>query len=282
MNMRFLILLASLLICCGCSDLRITQAESGLVMEGWIEDGRFPVVLLSTSVPVSTEPQDMESLQNHIVRWGKVTISDGEREVVLIGGPDDRFIPPYSYTTTKMRGQAGRTYSVKVEYDGQVITSSTTIPERKELEFLRAEEVMPGCYRLMAGLKDDPAERNNYKFFVMREGKDSSYVSSFLGLVNDEILKDGMNEIAVYNGMSVLDNEFNQYFDAEDVVYVRFCTLDEKCWEFWSDFEEVQSLSKNPFFPVSGIIRSNVSGGLGYWAGYGSSYYCVPIVSSVK
>ena len=111
----------------------------------------------------------------------------------------------------------------------------------------------------------------------MREGKDSSYVSSFLGLVNDEILKDGMNEIAVYNGMSVRDGKFDQYFEAGDVVYVRFCTLDGKSWEYWSDFEEVQSLSKNPFFPVSGMISSNVSGGLGYWAGYGSAYYRIQI-----
>lgn len=277
MNRNYHILLAVLLICCGCSDLRLARSESKLVMEGWIEDGRFPVVLLSTSVPVSTEPQDMESLQDHIVRWGKVTVSDGEREVVLTGGPDDRFIPPYSYTTAKMRGQAGRTYTVKAEYDGKVITSSTFIPEKKDLEYLRAEEAGSGKYRLVAGLNDDPSERNHYKFFVMREGKDSSYVSSFLGLVNDEILKDGMNEIAVYNGMSVRDGKFDQYFEAGDVVYVRFCTLDGKSWEYWSDFEEVQSLSKNPFFPVSGMISSNVSGGLGYWAGYGSAYYRIQI-----
>ena len=98
MNRNYHILLAALLICCGCSDLRLARSESKLVMEGWIEDGRFPVVLLSTSVPVSTEPQDMESLQDHIVRWGKVTVSDGEREVVLTGGPDDRFIPPYMFS----------------------------------------------------------------------------------------------------------------------------------------------------------------------------------------
>lgn len=270
-------LLVAFLSLCGCSDLRLSQTKSSLVLEGWIEDGKFPVVLLSTSVPVSTDSQNLESLQDHIVRWGKVTISDGEKEVILTGGPDDRFVPPYSYTTTRMRGQAGKTYTIKAEYEGHIITSSTVIPERKELEYIRSEEVFPGKYRIMAGLRDDPAEKNHYKFFVRRLGKDSTYMSSFLGLVNDEVLDDDVNDIAVYNGMSVRDNEFNQYFEEDDVVYVRFSTLDECSWQYWSDFEEIQSLARNPFFPVSNTIKSNVSGGLGYWAGYGSSYYIVPV-----
>lgn len=269
------ILLAFFLICCGCADLRLSETKSSLVLEGWIEDGKFPVVLLSTSVPVSTDSQNLESLQDHIVRWGKVTISDGEKEVILTGGPDSRFIPPYSYTTTRIRGQAGKTYTVKAEYDGHVITSSTVIPDRKELEYIRGEEVMPGKYRIVAGLKDDPSRKDYYKFFVRRVGKDSTYMSSFLGLVNDEMLGDGVSEIAVYNGMSVRENELNQYFEADDVVDVRLSTLDEASWKYWSDFEEIQSLARNPFFPVSNAIKSNVTGGLGYWAGYGSSYYHV-------
>lgn len=266
--------------CCSCTELNLQQAASYMVLEGWIEDGKFPVVLLSTSVPVSTDSKDMKSLQDHVVRWGKVTISDGEKEVVLTGGPDDRFIPPYSYTTAKMRGQAGKTYTVKAEYNGYSVTASTTIPECKELEYLRTEEVLPGKFRILAGLKDDPSRKNYYKFFVRREGKDSIYLSSFLGLVNDEVLSDRTEVIAVYNGMSVRDDEFNQYFSEDDVVHIRFSSMDEASWKYWDGFEEIQSLSRNPFFPVSNTINSNVVGGLGYWAGYGSSYYKLPISSS--
>lgn len=264
----------------GCTDGLIPKAEPCLVIEGWIEEGRFPVVLLSTTVPVGEEEKDMESLRDHVVRWGKVTISDGEREVILTGGPDERFIPPYSYTTARMRGEAGKEYTVTAEYDGHVATATTVIPEGKDLKYLKAETLSSGKSRIVAGLKDDASEKNFYKFFVMREGKDSTYMSSFLGLVNDEILKDGVNEVAVYNSMNVREGEFDQYFEKDDVVRVRFCTLDEASWEYWSDFEEIQSLSRNPFFPVSKMIRSNVTGGLGYWAGYGSRYYKVDMSSS--
>ena len=276
-------LLGILLACVcffSCVDIRLPEAESELVLEGWIEEDGFPGVLLSTSVPVTTGSKDMESLQEHIVRWGKVVISDGDKEVVLTGGPDERFIPPYSYTTAKMRGQAGKTYTLKAEYKDRRITASTTIPQSKELEYLRTEQVSPGKYKIVAGMKDDSSGKDFYKFFVKREGKDSAYMSSFRGLVNDEVLTDGVNEVSVYNGISVRESDFDQYFEEDDVVYVRFSTMDEASWIYWDGFEEIQSLSRNPFFPVSNAIRSNVTGGLGYWAGYGSTYYRLPISAS--
>ena len=276
-------LLGILLACVcffSCVDIRLPEAESELVLEGWIEEDGFPVVLLSTSVPVTTGSKDMESLQEHIVRWGKVVISDGDKEVVLTGGPDERFIPPYFYTTAKMRGQAGKTYTLKAEYKDRRITASTTIPQSKELEYLRTEQVSPGKYKIVAGMKDDSSGKDFYKFFVKREGKDSAYMSSFRGLVNDEVLTDGVNEVSVYNGISVRESDFDQYFEEDDVVYVRFSTMDEASWIYWDGFEEIQSLSRNPFFPVSNAIRSNVTGGLGYWAGYGSTYYRLPISAS--
>lgn len=274
---RLLGILAACVCCFSCVDIRLPEAESELVLEGWIEEDGFPVVLLSTSVPVTTGSKDMESLQEHIVRWGKVVISDGDKEVVLTGGPDERFIPPYSYTTAKMRGQAGKTYTLKAEYKDRRITASTTIPQSKELEYLRTEQVSPGKYKIVAGMKDASSGKDFYKFFVKREGKDSTYMSSFLGLVNDEVLTDGVNEVSVYNGISVRESDFDQYFEEDDVVYVRFSTMDEASWRYWDGFEEIQSLSRNPFFPVSNAIRSNVTGGLGYWAGYGSTYYRLPI-----
>jgi hypothetical protein len=76
-----------------------------------------------------------------------------------------------------------------------------------------------------------------------------------------------------------MDVKEDKYFSLNDIVDIRFCTLDQKSWEYWSDFEEIQSLSRNPFFPVTTDIRSNIEGGLGYWAGYGSTYYTIEICS---
>ena len=34
-------------------------------------------------------------------------------------------------------------------------------------------------------------------------------------------------------------------------------------------------LSRNPLFPVAKNLQSNMTGALGYWFGYGSSFYYV-------
>lgn len=279
--MSLLIVLLHTLMLASCTGLGLDDTTSSLVIEGWIEDGRYPVVLLTTSVPVSAAEQTLESLDEYVVRWGKVTISDGEREVVLTGGPDKRFLPPYYYTTARMRGEAGKTYTIKASYDGAVATAVTTIPRKKELEYLRVESVTDSSYVIMAGIEDDPMSKDFYKFFVLREGKDSTYQSSFLGLISDGVLDDDIVEVPVYNSMTVRDSVFQQYFAPDDVVYVRFSTMDQTSWFYWSDFEEIQSLSRNPFFPVSTPIRSNIEGGLGIWSGYGSCYYKVSIPDSL-
>jgi hypothetical protein len=66
-----------------------------------------------------------------------------------------------------------------------------------------------------------------------------------------------------------------------DVVRLRFSTMEEVIFDYWTDYDDVTSLSSNPFFPVNKKIRSNVSSGMGYWAGYGSSYYRVSIADSL-
>ena len=65
------------------------------------------------------------------------------------------------------------------------------------------------------------------------------------------------------------------HFQEGDRVFVQFCTLCESAYQYWSDYDDVSSLALNPFFPVTKKIRSNITGGLGYWAGYGTSYYQV-------
>ena len=254
-----------------------------IVVEGWIEEDGFPVVIVTTSVPVSSEYQEWESLEDHLVRWAKVSVSDGESEVVLTGKVNKDYFPPYIYTTSRIMGEAGKTYSLKVEYGGRVETAQTTIPAKVPLEYVKVVEREDG-YGIVAGLSDDPASKDYYKFFVMVEGVDSSYVSSFLGLVDDEVLGTGVTDVAVNSSFvtnfATIERSPVSY-TKDDVVRVRFCTMDETSFNYWSDYDDVSSLSTNPFFPVNKKIRSNISSGMGYWAGYGSSYYRVSVADSL-
>lgn len=283
MKRLFVIFFVVMLSCCGCSEVNLPQVSQQVVIEGWVEEGGRPIVIVTTTVPVSDEYKEIDDLKEHVVRWANVRISDGEEEVVLSGRKDKNYFPPYIYSKDTYRVKAGKTYSIKVEYGGKVLTSSVKVPERKPLEYIRVERVdgKDDEFRLVAGLKDDPESRDRYKFFVKREKKDSAYLSSFLGYIDDKALNDPVEDVAIYSGMGIIADSFNQYFSPYDVVYVKFCVLDDQTWQYWSDYEDITSLSRNPFFPVSSRIRTNVEGGYGYWSGFGSTYYEVSIPDSL-
>ena len=67
----------------------------------------------------------------------------------------------------------------------------------------------------------------------------------------------------------------------DDTVRLRISSMSESMFNYWSDYDDIVALSSNPFFPVNKKIRSNISSGMGYWAGYGSSYYRVSIADSL-
>ena len=263
----------------GCTGALIPHSPQQIVVEGWIEDGKAPVVMVTTTVPVSTEKQELSSLEKNVVRWATVSVSDGEKEVFLTGRRNDDYFPPYIYTTAMLTGQPGKKYRLNVKYSGMRVMSETTIPQSHHLEYLRAEKSGDDNYVLVAGLEDREQSKDYYKFFVRVDGRDSIYISSFLGLVDEAILSEGVNDIQIFNTFkpSSLDveNEAEMYFKKGDKVGVRLCNMDQRVYEYWEDFDDVSSLSLNPFFPVMKKIRSNISGGLGYWAGYGSSYYYI-------
>jgi len=282
---RLFHIIAVIFTAAGCDpQMQLPESDPQIVVEGWIEEGGSPVVMVTTTVPVTATLTDISELEKYVVNWAKVTVSDGDEEIVLTGMKNNDYFPPYIYTNSFMKGKAGKTYTLTVEYSGRTVTASTTIPPHRNLEFIKVKKASDreGMFYLTGGLKDNPVTKDYYKVFTKVRNKDKTYVSSFLGLTDDDILDEGINEIPINNGTGTIDGKMDTYFTSEDFVYVRFCTLDKKAWEYWNDFEEVQSLTSNPLFPVSTDIRSNIKGGLGYWAGYGTSYYKVSIPDSLK
>ena len=124
--------------CCSC-DIKWRNGDyvynPEIVIDGWIEVGKGATVVLTQSVMV--HPEDNESeirLQDIPIRWAKVTVSDGEREEILVGRMDEDIFPPYKYTGTAIKGEAGKKYSVKVEYSGRTVTAETTIPHAVKID----------------------------------------------------------------------------------------------------------------------------------------------------
>ena len=272
------VLAFAIVILTGCNE-QLTTTSSGLVVEGWIDDGGFPVVYVTSTIPTSNEYQNIDSIGNYVIKWAKVSVSDGDTTVILTGKVDRSYFPNYIYTTSWLRGKAGKSYTLTVDYKDFHASAVTTIPERVAIDSFTVEKcsISDSLYQINAFFTDPPTEQNYYQFFTKRLDKDKNYYSSLFGTFSDVVL-DTLPSIPVLRSNGILTTEkYSPYFSLKDDVIVKFVQLDIVSYNFWRDFESSVGLSRNVFMPDVNNLRSNVNGALGYWCGYGASYYPVNI-----
>lgn len=272
------LLIALLIPCIACSEYN-DNGESMVVVEGWIEDGEFPVVKLTTSVPLKYDYLSIDSLERYVLRWQRVTISDGSQTVTLTGKADSRYFPPFIYTTTDMRGQAGRTYQLTIHRNDQPdIVAQATIPQPATIDSFAIEPIDGNAEQCnLYAYTSIPAKPvTYYKIFTRRTGDNLDYLSSFLGVLrSDMIPTDG--RIAIQPGRTNFEKNYIPYFTVGDTARVRFARIDSLSYEYWRHYEDMLSFSRNSLFPITRSMPSYISGALGFWQGLGSTYYEIPL-----
>lgn len=276
-----LLFLPLLLIACA-DDYINDEEEERIVVEGWIKQGDYPMVLLTTSVGVSMDPQPISNLNNHVLNWARVTISDGEKEVVLMGSYNNKFMPPYTYTTTEMMGEVGKTYTIEVTFRDMHATATTTIPEPVELKEVKQEKVggTDSLYCLSAVFNDPPGKQY-YCLFEKKGMKTQQFIKCDMGVFDDTTFGDSGKEIThpAYQTrlLTEMKDDHTEYFKGGEMVCIELCTLDSLSYDIWYDVQNSATLSGNFFTPYTGNIRSNIIGGYGYWCGYGASHKWVKV-----
>lgn len=267
-----------LLLACGMTSLfhsceQEEETESLLVVEATIASGEFPLVILTRSMPLNELYRPLDDLTQYIERWATVTLSDGEREWVLMGRSDKTVFPPYCYTTFEMRGEAGKTYTLRVScLDGTTAEATAYVPEPAILDSLTLEpsDLSDTLRQVYAYIHDDAQHPSCYKLMARTAGSPYGMLSCMLGITNSETLpRDG--KMAVNRGRLNLEKNYNKFFAVGDTVDVMLARITPEAYAFWRDYEDMSSLSRNPIFPATGNLHSNVKGGLGYFFGYGST-----------
>ena len=252
---------------------KVEKIDEHLVVDGWIEDGGYPVVILTSSVALVDGTLDYNDLSKHVLRWATVSVSDGENKVLLTGMKNDDYFPPYIYTTSKMKGQAGKTYTLNVRYGETEASAVTTIPAPQTLTKLEVNETAEGS-SIRVGFT--PVDGSYYGFFSKREHKDSSYLACMYSLVEGHGLPTDYESL-IYCGFDIMGSEYKFFYESGDHVYVRFSTMDQVSYNYWKGLFDEWAFSRSPFFPAQSTAPSNVVGGYGCWAGYGSSFYEIDI-----
>jgi len=278
---RLLIFLLPIVVLFACEAETIldqSQYESKIVIDGWIEQGGFPRVIVGRSSSYF-DAIDSSTVSDLVIRTAKVTVSDGTTSEVLTLRKDNNYFPPYVYAGTSIRGESGKTYSLTVEHDNSSYTASTTIPppaafDRLWFQLAEGEDSIGYIY---GKFTDNPDETNYYRIFTRRENEDNRYIPVYLSAVGDQSFNGKSFTFTLLRGPDNFTNVVDDlYFKLGDTVRVKFCTMDQAHFDFWRTLERELYVVGNPFSSSGNRIISNINGNaLGVWGGYGVTNYQV-------
>lgn len=267
------LLLLPLLMAAGCdSDLPEspdTEGDAPLVVEGWIEEGGSPIVIVTRAVDLT---QENPSFDGFVEKWCRVSIFDGDTRYLLTARSNDSYTPSFIYTSARLKGKAGHTYRLMVETESDTITAESTILPTARI--LRLEptpsEESDTLYSICARLRDVEQDAY-YKIFAKSSKEERRFYGSFAGTFRgseyDSIA--GRNVTRGLHGGYDRD-DFSHYYAKGDRVTVKICSMEREIYEFWKVYDSNVSFSGNLFFTYTSSLPSNLQGGaLGYWAAYG-------------
>jgi len=247
-----------------------------LVVEGWIEDGTAPVVILTHAVDLT---QETASFDDCVEKWARVSVFDGDTRHVLSGSINDSYTPSFIYTTSHLKGEPGHTYRLLIETEEATLEATATLAEAPEITKLEAiaEAGNPDLYSIRAHVDGIEADRH-YKFFTKTNKTDSRFYGSFLGtFAGKEYTPDEGYPITRGIHGTYDSDEFSHHFTHGEKVTVKLCSLESGIYDFWKTYDSNISLSNNIFFTFTHNCPTNIKGGLGYWAAYGTSFRTIRI-----
>lgn len=257
-----------------CSDRMGMDTEpfdAPLVVEGWIEYGRTPVVMLTTGIEVSEQERGIFALMENVIRDAKVTIEHAGVVYPLSARLSDEYMLKNYYTTDVLRGELGGKYRLEIEWQGKKATAVTTIPAPGHIDSLyaRPSSTADSLCTIQAIFHNDQPKPNYYKFFTWDKTRQNGYAPSFMGTFSD-VDRTGEMEYSVQNYADYLSDGLDRlFFHKGDTVAVKLATMDEELFAFWREFDQNVLCVTFPAVTMFSNIRGNVEGALGYWAGYG-------------
>lgn len=264
---KILIFIVIAIALIGCNDTPCDPAPKA-VIEGWIDSDGFPVVMFTSSL---TPADAGGNVADMMIRWGKVTISDGSRTEILTGGLSNDFFPPYRYYSYKMKGVPGRTYTIVAEYENLHAEAVCTMPFPTRIDSVR-----------FASIENDDTLRSAMLYFTSPEDSPAYYCveirdslrsgrpyPALFGTVEalDPLKK---MTVPIYRPKHKLDTiEFVPQFRVGERLEVGLCRVEKEVYEFWKSYQDNIVFGGSGFIGTSQPLIGNIIGGYGVWSARG-------------
>lgn len=253
--------------------------EEHLVVEGSIEQDGVAKVMLTLNMDYRQEISE-ETLKEKIVRYAvvRVTDLDTNESETLTGMVDKKYPTQYIYKGSQITGREGGNYRLDIEYSGRKWHATTSIPAANDLYNIVTEPVYDNTfYRIKATIK--PNAENLPYMIQCATAFTSDEAPIYFPPALFGIFKscDTEQRITINRPLDYANiYDYSTLFLWQEDVYIRFCTMSQFGYDYWSVWENCTLNSLNPVFPVDEVPPTNISGkASGIWMGYGVTYYRV-------
>lgn len=285
--------------------VNLPQPTSQIVVEGYIENDLAPYVFLTRNSPYFGD-FDVNDLSKYFVSGAQITVYSDADSVKLIeysselinllpeeekaelskffGIPLDSNlqIPKISVYTIPLEstfvGEFGKTYRLKIEVEGKLLTATTTIPQPVSFDRLwtvpHPNPEYDSLVQLKGFIQDPDTLGNYYRYFTKKNS--SMYTKGFQTVFDDLLVNGKSFDIQIPYGWDRFaeDQEFDfntfGFWNKTDTCIVKLCVIDKAHYDFWRTLENELGNQGSPFGTFT-RIRTNIQGGLGVWGGYASS-----------
>ncbi len=209
---------------------------------------------------------------------------------------DLNILPPIKYIGSKIKGESGKDYHLKVVINDKNYEADTHIPDIVPIDSLKFRYNTPeDTFGVIIAYWQDPPQLGNYyRIFTKTKNKDSVFIHRRFSLVDDQILNGQKIEAMVVRGKNpaVPDDNNNDgnnnsneppywSFLPGETVYVKLQSMDKISFDFWKLIEQQASSNGNPFAAPT-TLKTNISNNaLGIWAGYAVDIDTITITPDV-
>jgi len=270
--------------------IHLKDAQTQLVVEATIENGKPPIVFLSGSLDYFSQIST-EILSQSFVHNANVIVSDSTTSVQL----KEYAVPVdttgnlvYYYSTDSISGinfvgSLNHSYGLRIEVNNQVYTSQTTIPAlAKKIDSLWWKQAPdnPDTTKIVvvAKVTDPPGFGNYIRYFTSENN--GPFFPGLNSVFDDQIVDGTTYDIDVDKGVNRNEKiDLNNYafFERGDSVVVKFCNIDKATYDFWRTMEYNYQSIGNPFSTPTTVIGNISNNALGYFGGYAAQYVSLRI-----
>lgn len=243
----------------GCSSTEEPELDDMPVIEAWIDNDGYPVVLFSSAISPSEKGGD---IIDKLIRWGKVTISDGDTTVILTGKRDNSLVPPYKYYTYDLWGCPGKTYTIEATFKDMHARAECRMPAPTPIRSITLEPVEGKDSLRSATLRFISPDDVPAYYYVTVDG-----APALLGWA--EVSEPGIEvAIPVYNSKSYANTgePFVAQFKIGENKNIALHRVSEEVYRFWRAYDDAIMFGENVLIGGAQSLPGNVSGGFGIFS----------------